>query len=123
MKTILGLAILAVTIAVTTPGAWAQVDSPLPTTPPDGDSSRPAGALKQQKSDPAAKQAPSNPAYEKGRGDAFYYFTTGHVNEMQFEVTGRSELATESINAYKKALEISPGAPVIMERLAEIYAK
>jgi tetratricopeptide (TPR) repeat protein len=42
---------------------------------------------------------------------------------MQFEVTGRSELATESINAYKKALEISPGAPVIMERLAEIYAK
>jgi tetratricopeptide (TPR) repeat protein len=57
------------------------------------------------------------------RADAFYYFTTGHVNEMQFEATGRSELATESINAYKKALEIAPGSPIIMERLAEIYAK
>jgi len=124
MKTILGIAILAITVAVTTADARAQgVDSPLPATRPDIDSPRPAGAQNPQKSDSAAKQKTSSPADEKMRGDAFYYFTTGHVDEMQFEVTGRSELATESIDAYKKALEISPGAPVVMERLAEIYAK
>src|ERR1700732_5162435 len=124
MKTILGIGILAITVAVTSADARAQgVDSPLPATRPDLDSPRPAGAQNPQKSDSAAKQKASSPADEKTRGDAFYYFTTGHVDEMQFEVTGRSELATESIDAYKKALEISPGAPVVMERLAEIYAK
>ena len=31
--------------------------------------------------------------------------------------------ADAAITAYKKALELSPGSPVILERLAEIYAK
>jgi tetratricopeptide (TPR) repeat protein len=122
MKTFLGIAIFA--LALASPGIRAQgVDSPLPATPPDLDAPRPASAQHQQKSDPSAKQAPSSPGDANMRADAFYYFTTGHVNEMQFEVTGRSELATESIEAYKKALAIAPGSPVIMERLAEIYAK
>ena len=47
----------------------------------------------------------------------------GHVDEMQFELTGQSDLATQSIESYKKALELAPGSSVIMERLAEIYAK
>ena len=47
----------------------------------------------------------------------------GHVDEMQFELTGQPDLATQSIEAYKKALELAPGSSVIMERLAEIYAK
>ena len=122
MKTILGIAIFA--FALTTPSARAQgVDSPLPPTPPDLEAPRPAATQHQQKSDPSAKQSPTSPSDANMRADAFYYFTTGHVDEMQFEVTGRSELATESIEAYKKALEIAPGSPVIMGRLAEIYAK
>ena len=32
-------------------------------------------------------------------------------------------MATQSIDAYKKALELDPGSSVIRERLAEIYAK
>ena len=47
----------------------------------------------------------------------------GHLDEQQYELTGRAEQATESIESYKKALALAPGSPVIMERLAEIYAK
>jgi len=38
-------------------------------------------------------------------------------------MTGRAELASQSIDAYKKVLELSPTSSVAMERLAEIYAK
>jgi tetratricopeptide (TPR) repeat protein len=77
---------------------------------------------------PAQEQAPAKPAQTSPLGasthaDAYYYFTMGHLQEQQFEATGRSELATESIDSYKKALEIEPKSPIIMERLAEIYAK
>jgi tetratricopeptide (TPR) repeat protein len=68
-------------------------------------------------------QAPAPSAAANDHNDVFYYFTIGHVDELQYEVTGRGELATQSIDAYRKALEIKPGSTVIMERLAEIYAK
>ncbi len=70
-----------------------------------------------------AKPAQTSPLDASTHADAYYYFTMGHMQEQQFEATGRSELATESIDSYKKALEIEPRSPVIMERLAEIYAK
>ncbi|HSY59462.1 MAG TPA: tetratricopeptide repeat protein, partial [Terriglobales bacterium] len=57
------------------------------------------------------------------RSDSYYYFTLGHVNELQFELTGDGQRATQAIDAYKKALELSPNSSVVMERLAEIYAK
>jgi tetratricopeptide (TPR) repeat protein len=57
------------------------------------------------------------------RGDLYYYFTWGHLLEQQYEMTGRSELAAQSIDAYKKVLELSPNSAVAKERLAEIYAK
>jgi tetratricopeptide (TPR) repeat protein len=60
---------------------------------------------------------------ETRRGDLYYYFTLGHVLEQQYEMSGQSELAAQSIDAYKKALELSPRSSVIVERLAEIYAK
>jgi len=74
----------------------------------------------------AAKPAASAPAAqtpESARADAFYYFAMGHLDELQYELTGRGELATDSIESYKKALEFAPKSPVIMERLAEIYSK
>jgi tetratricopeptide (TPR) repeat protein len=55
--------------------------------------------------------------------DLYYYFTIGHVEEQQFEMTGRSELAEQSIESYKSALKLDPDSAVIRERLAEIYEK
>jgi len=54
------------------------------------------------------------PSSEASRGEVYYYFTMGHVDEMQFELTGQSDLATESIESYKKALELAPGSSVII---------
>ena len=72
----------------------------------------------------SSQSAKQTPAPSDGtHGDVYYYFTMGHVDEMQFELTGQPDLATQSIESYKKALELAPGSSVIMERLAEIYAK
>jgi tetratricopeptide (TPR) repeat protein len=57
------------------------------------------------------------------RADAYYNFMIGHTEEMEYESSGRGELATQAIEAYKKALESDPNSTVMMERLAEIYAK
>jgi tetratricopeptide (TPR) repeat protein len=66
---------------------------------------------------------PLNPADDAARGDAYYYFMLGHLDEQQFEAAGKTELANRSIDSYKKALELAPNSPVIMERLAEVRAK
>ena len=71
----------------------------------------------------ASPVTPANTGDQGTRGDIYYYFTIGHVDEQQYELTGRAELATQAIDAYKKALELAPDSPVIRERLAEIYAK
>jgi tetratricopeptide (TPR) repeat protein len=76
-----------------------------------------------QSTKPSQSAKPTVPSSDASRGDVYYYFTMGHVDEMQFELTGQSDLATQSIESYKKALELAPGSSVIMERLAEIYAK
>src|ERR1700733_14945110 len=47
----------------------------------------------------------------------------GHVDEQQYELTGRAELATQAIDAYKKALELAPDSPVIRERLGGTSAQ
>lgn len=70
-----------------------------------------------------AKSAATSPTDQTKRADSYYYFSIAHLDEQQFEVSGRGDLATESIEFYKKALELAPGSSVIMERLAEIYAK
>jgi tetratricopeptide (TPR) repeat protein len=57
------------------------------------------------------------------RGDVYFYFLMGHMQEQQYELSGEDDLADKSIASYKKALEMEPDSPVIMERLAEIYSK
>jgi tetratricopeptide (TPR) repeat protein len=104
MKTILPFAVL--TFLCTAPIAGAQA--------PSGPATAPAAAQSKQDAAHAA---------ESEHADPYYYFTIGHLNEQQYETSGRGELATKSIEAYKKALEFAPNSPVIMERLAEIYAK
>jgi tetratricopeptide (TPR) repeat protein len=54
---------------------------------------------------------------------AYTYFMTGHLQEQEYEITSSSDASQASIEAYKKALEIVPDSPVVMERLAEVEAK
>jgi tetratricopeptide (TPR) repeat protein len=75
-----------------------------------------ANATAQAQSSPDSK-SPSNSA------DAYYYFTTGHLAEQQYELTNNPDMAAQAIDDYKKALDAQPDSPTIMERLAEIYAK
>jgi len=86
-----------------------------------------AQAQMQKAANPAssnlAAQNPATDAAEAAKANAFYYFAIGHLDEQQYEITGRGELATGSMDSYKKALEFAPDSPVIMERLAEIYYK
>lgn len=102
MKTILSMAIVSVLCCM--PDARAQA--------PASDAAR-----------SPANSSPAKPLKQSAQADAFYYFSIAHLDEQQFELTGRNELAIESIEFYKKALDLAPGSPVIMERLAEIYAK
>jgi tetratricopeptide (TPR) repeat protein len=73
--------------------------------------------------DAAAAQVSLHPADASVRADLYFRFTMGHVEEQQFEMTGRSEWAEQSIASYKSALKVAPDSTVIRERLAEIYEK
>ncbi len=93
MKTILSVAMLVMFIG--SPNASAQAQTP-------------AGGIS---------------AADSAHADAYYYFTMGHLQEQQYELTTSADIASQSIESYKKALELAPGSAVILERLAEIYAK
>src|SRR5271163_4816933 len=115
MKTIVGIAFLSfIGLIAAAPAARAQNAAPAPATP---------ATAKSAESSTSSPSTPANPGEQGARGEVYYYFTMGHVDEQQYELTGRAELATQAIEAYKKALELAPGSPVIQERLAEIYAK
>jgi tetratricopeptide (TPR) repeat protein len=109
MKTIASLAVF--TFLSTIPMAQGQNATP----------AQPATAA--QASASPAQSTQGNAASDASHGDSYYYFTLGHMQEQQYEATGRAELATQAIDSYKKALALSPNSTVIMERLAEIYAK
>ncbi len=107
MKRLLSTGLLLLAFWVT---AFAQAPfsaspaSQLPTGKPGG----------RQESSPTGK--PMNP-------DAYYYFAMAHIDEEQYEATGRPDYASQAIDFYKKAMELDPDSPVIIERLAETYAK
>jgi tetratricopeptide (TPR) repeat protein len=105
MKTIASFAALVCLSSI--PVAWGQNATPA------------QPAVTQQSS----AQAQGNAASNASHGDSYYYFTLGHMQEQQYEASGRAELATQAIDSYKKALALAPNSTVIMERLAEIYAK
>jgi tetratricopeptide (TPR) repeat protein len=109
MKTIASFAVLACLSSIPV----AQGQNATPAQP----------AVGEQSSASPAHSSPPNAATTVSHGDSYYYFTLGHMQEQQYEATGRAELATQSIDSYKKALALAPNSTVIMERLAEIYAK
>ena len=112
MKTIVGIAVLAL---FGTPAVQAQA----PQTP----GTKAASAASSSATSSSSAKPASQAASDESRTDVYYLFTMGHLDEQQYELTGRAEQASESIDFYKKALALQPGSAVIMERLAEIYAK
>src|SRR5277367_5453429 len=121
MKTIVSIAAI---ILFGTPALSAPVQANFRANVPAQSQQSPGTKSAQATAQPQApKSASPTQLDESARADVYYYFTMGHVNEQQYELTGRSEDATASIDFYKKALAIQPSSPVIMERLAEIYAK
>jgi tetratricopeptide (TPR) repeat protein len=66
---------------------------------------------------------PVKPLTDSSHADAYYYFTMGHLEEEEFELNASADVATQSVESYKKALALEPNSAVILERLAEIYAK
>ena len=105
MKTILSIGALAFLLATAT--AHAQ----------DAAGTQPASASQTQS---GADGKPIDPATH---ADAYYEFLLGHLDEIKYESSEQEADADKSIDEYKKALEIEPNSPVILERLAEIYAK
>src|SRR5271170_7381726 len=82
-----------------------------------------APAALAQNAAPAAPPAAPQGADASDRANAYYYFTMGHLDETEYETTGGADLATQSIESYKKALELDPGSVVVREQLAEIEAE
>ncbi|HEX4002241.1 MAG TPA: tetratricopeptide repeat protein [Candidatus Acidoferrales bacterium] len=70
---------------------------------------------------PAATSVPK--PGDSPRADAYYYFTLGHLQELEYQNTTSEDMAEQSIASYKKALELDPGSIVTKERLAEVYAE
>ncbi len=87
-----------------------------------GSGSVQAPASRQTTSSPP-QSTPADASKQTSRADAYYYFALGHLDEQRYETTRSPEMAAQSIDAYRKALDLAPGSTVIMERLAEIYAK
>src|SRR5271170_7198849 len=116
MKTIIGIALSSsLWLLAAAPAARAQN---APTAAP-----APAAPNTAEPAKNPATSTPATPGDQGVRGDVYYYFTLGHVDEQQYELAGSADLATQAIESYKKALELAPESPVIKERLAEIYAK
>ncbi len=92
-------------------------------TPPQSPAA--ASPAAQDSKPPAAQNspAPAQQSESDRTADAYFYFAQGHAAEDEYEVTGRNESADRAVEYYKKALALDPGSSVIIERLAETYAK
>jgi tetratricopeptide (TPR) repeat protein len=109
--------------AISCGAARIYAQNPVIGKPADPATDAPKSNVQSSKNPKADKPAVPSTGNDAARGDAYYYFMIGHLDEQQYEATGKAELANRAIESYKKALEIVPGATVIMERLAETYAK
>lgn len=114
MKTTLYATAVAVLLGATLGGASVSAQAAAGPQTPAASPSEAQGAP----TPAAAAKAGDSP-----RADAYYYFTLGHLQELQYEATTSEDMAEQSIASYKKALEIDPDSVVAKERLAEIYAE
>jgi tetratricopeptide (TPR) repeat protein len=85
-----------------------------------------AGAVLAQSgpSTPASHPLPSNASSTApDKAAAYYHYTLGHMLEEQAAAYGRSELANQAIEEYRKAIEADPGSEYLTTALAELYRK
>lgn len=109
------ITLLAITLGLAGAPGFAQT----PGKPPaENQSQAPATAQ-----NPAADATVGNSEKDSARGDAYYYYTMGHIYEQQYEASSNPDYATKAIEAYKKAYALDAKSPVIGERLAEMYWK
>lgn len=112
MKITLSIAVW--TLLAAAPGIRAQESAPAPAPP---------AAQAAAKSAPSAQASAQASPGASMSAEAYYDFTVGHLQEMQYEISGDSDAADQAVESYKKALALAPDSSVILERLAEIYAK
>lgn len=108
----LNLFLIITAIAATT--VVAQTPAP---------SQQPEPSQNQAQNQETAQNSSASPTPKDSRADAYFNYTMGHIAELQYESTSRSEYATQAIDYYKKAYALDPKSPVIGERLAEMYWK
>ena len=112
------ITLLAITLGLAGAPGVAQT----PGNPPAENKSQ-APATAQNPAAGATAATTGNPEKDSARGDAYYYYTMGHIYEQQYEASSNPDYATKAIEAYKKAYALDAKSPVIGERLAEMYWK
>ena len=55
------------------------------------------------------------------RAEAYFDYAMGHLSEVRYLSSSKSEFATAAIEFYKKAYELDPTSQTIAEHLAEMY--
>jgi len=112
------ITLLAITLGLAGAPGVAQT----PGNPPAENKSQ-APATAQNPAAGATAATTGNSEKDSARGDAYYYYTMGHIYEQQYEASSNPDYATKAIEAYKKAYALDAKSPVIGERLAEMYWK
>ena len=121
--TTLRISITVAALALLATNSYAQTAAPVPATPTDSPSSAPALQQAPKQTSTPSPNATQTPQDENRAADAYYNFAMGHAAEDEYEITGRNDAANQAVEYYKKALALDPGSSVIIERLAETYAK
>ena len=91
MKTILHIALVSAA-SILSGAAAVHAQNPV-IGRPDDPSNSPATNPQSSKNAKADAVPTLTPADDAARGDAYYYFTIGHLDEQQYEATGKPELA------------------------------
>jgi tetratricopeptide (TPR) repeat protein len=117
MKTLLSL--IALSLLVAAPAAAT------PAAPQAAPQATPQGSHDKRADVARGKDSPSDYSQPDAgkRAQSYYNFAVGRLYEELYEASSRGEYANQAIEFYKKAYELDPKAPVIGERLAEIYFK
>jgi tetratricopeptide (TPR) repeat protein len=111
-------------LALLAGNSFAQTPAPAPRTPTDSPSAAPVLQQAPKQTSPQAPDPTNQTPQDMNRvADAYYNFAMGHAAEDEYEITGRNDAANQAVEYYKKALALDPGSSVIIERLAETYAK
>ena len=87
-------------------------------SPPPSQAAAPSAAAK-----PADPPADAPQAKEPDHAAAYYHFALAHIYEELVAMYGRSELANQALQEYRKALEADPDSKFLSAGMAELYAK